>query len=126
MYNAEYANPIAIWAFNIFKFFVGRPIVVHFQKRTDGQMRRMVCIYSHKTVEKLRYDIYKRNLLQVWDCELGEPRFVSMDAVSKIVAGGLTFTLPVPAKPHPPVIDAKKMEKAMQDREWVNSLIASI
>jgi len=84
----RFSNPIAKWAFSIIGAIVGRTVVVYFKKRTSGEMRRMVCYWTDNQITKRAWDPTEKNLLQVWDIEKGAYRFISMDAVEKIVAGG--------------------------------------
>lgn len=102
----SFSHPIAAAAWSIIAGLAGRLFVVYFTKRTTGETRRMVCYYSPAIITRRPWNPADKNLLQVWDAEAGAPRFVSMDAVERIVSGGSTFypvaTPKAPAGPEAP------------------------
>jgi len=61
-------------------------VTVYFIKRSTDTVRRMVCIYD--PTRKLRFDPTKRQLLPVFDVEVGDYRFISLDRVLSIVISG--------------------------------------
>ncbi len=71
-----------------------RTLVVRFIKRTDGSLRRMVCIHFPKQAEfaRFRFNPAAKGLAAVWDLEKGARRFVNLDGVQSIKAGGKTLT----------------------------------
>lgn len=65
-------------------------ITVRFIKRTDGKLRTMRCIYYPKAANKatFRFNPVAKGLITVWDVEKGAPRFINLDGVQEISAGG--------------------------------------
>jgi len=101
-YRPHFSHPIAAAAFSIIAAFTGRTMVVYFTKRTDGERRRMVCYYNPQLITRRSWDPSSKQLLQVFDIEQGAGRFISMDAVEKIVIGGTSHyptAAPAPATP---------------------------
>ncbi len=71
-----------------------RTLVVRFIKRTDGSLRRMVCIHFPEQAEntRFRFNPAAKGLAAVWDVEKGARRFINLDAVQSIKRSGKTLT----------------------------------
>lgn len=111
-YSPTFTNPTAAAAWSIISAFVGQLVVIYFTKRTTGETRRMVCYYSPALITRRAWNPAERQLLNVYDVEAGAPRFVSMDAVDRIVAGGSTY-YPV-STPKPPAGDGPTSAKILE------------
>lgn len=91
-YRPSFSHPVAIWAYSLVQLFVGQIITVYFTKRTTSETRRMVCVWGESApITRRKWDPSKKQLLNVFDVEKGEYRFISMDAVQRIVIGGTTY-----------------------------------
>lgn len=126
----KFSNEIAKGAFEIMDMFKGEAVVVYFTKRTDGQRRRMVCTYGEQPLLTRRsWDPSSKNLLQVFDCEKGDWRFVSMDAVEKIVVSGTTLyptlaqELAARRPSHILALDIEKLNASIEARNRINALL---
>ena len=114
----SFSDSIAAWAFSIISAATS-VVTVYFTKRTNGETRRMVCYWSPTLITKRSWDPTAKQLLNVFDVEAGDYRFISMDAVQKIVVNGVTFT---PPQETVNLCD-EKIQKVLDNRDWVNSLM---
>lgn len=91
-HKAEFNHPLAKWAFSLIQSLEGKTFVVYFKKRTgDKSTRRMVASWLPSMISERGWNPFEKNLLNVFDIEKGDYRFVSMDSVEKIIIGGETF-----------------------------------
>ena len=67
-----------------------RTLVIRFVKRTDGTLRRMVCIHFPEKAEqtRFRFNPAAKGLIAVWNLEKGARRFVNLDGVCSVKASG--------------------------------------
>ena len=93
-FEPRFTNPLASWAFSIISNFSGKIVTVYFKtKKSDlTATRRMVCVYTKTFFTKRAWNPFEKQILNVWDVEKAAYRFISMDSVEKVVAGGDTFT----------------------------------
>lgn len=101
----HFTNGIAAAAYSIIAGLGEQTFVVYFTKRTTGETRRMVCYYRQPMFTTRSWDPAQRQLLNVWDVEAGAFRFISMDAVDRIVAGGKTYRPGIDRPAPSPVAD---------------------
>ena len=73
-------------AFETIRRHADELIVVHFTKRTNGEHRRMLCIFNPEAAERqtFRFNPASKGLVPVWDVEKGARRFVNLDGVHAI------------------------------------------
>ena len=109
----SFSHPVAMWAYAVISKSAGQIAVVYFKTRSSSAVRRMVCVFApNSTISKRRWDPSSRQLLMVFDAESGEYRFISMDAVTKIVVAGETHEpneskIDKPATPSPTLAELK-------------------
>jgi hypothetical protein len=73
----------------------GQIFSVEFIKRTDGNLRRMICrlgVKKHLKGGAASCDTKAHNLLTVFDMEKGGYRSIPVDAVQSLTVHGQTFT----------------------------------
>jgi|GEM_PF-3953585 len=128
-FRPNFSNPLAIWAFSLISAIEGKVFTVYFTKRTDGTTRRMVCYWSESfPITKRGWDPSKKQLLNVFDIEKGDYRFISMDAVEKIVIGGSTYHYEEQPAPQPTPINSylpspEAIQRAINTRNKTNELL---
>jgi len=67
---------------------------VTFVKRTNGELRVMNCrrgVRKGVTGEGLKFDPSKKGLVGVFDMQIGQHRFISLDSIKKIKMKGKTY-----------------------------------
>ena len=72
----------------------GRIFTVDFIKRTNGELRTMVCrrgVRKGITGRGMNYDPLSKALLTVWDVQKGAYRMISLDNLVSLKMGGRSF-----------------------------------
>lgn len=88
----RYETALCQAAFEAIAAHEGTICTVYYTKRTTSEKRRMMCIYNSTAAAKAQFGFNpaEKSLLPVLDCECGEPRMISLDAVHRVIVNGET------------------------------------
>ena len=110
-YTPQNLNSTARKAYQVLCANLDQSLVIRFKKRTNGEIRRMVCItYSHIKGQETAQTKLKNGLFQVWDIEKGAIRHIPLENIQSIKrVSRMIFT----AKPAPKTT----LKQIMKDME---------